>query len=539
MLKSSIMVTFAAAALVAPALAQTAPLAPVEQTSLGRDAFATGLLGRDAGALGPDLWRGADGRVLASLLASAPTRPASPSIGVAARRVLLSAGDPPQGADAALGGAKLAALVRLGFIDEAREIESLAIGGKSDAGLLEALATADLLSGDNDAACARVRQIQAPRDNPYGAKLRGFCYAIAGELDAADLALGLLRERGGLTPADEAILLPMAAGGKPKPQSEPVDAVQYAALRHAGMAFSLSPDAEAGLLKAVAADANAPWPQRLSAAKRAAAMGVMSAAQLKTLFAAAPLDVATVAGGEAAFRQSPDDQTALAAAYQQAKTKTAPEFARDRAGLVAGVIGAARDFETLFAASALFAEDIRGFDGLLVSHGEAEAFALARLSLGDVTGAENWLAAGAAGGAGAPSDIPALVAAAKSGARPAERRGEASALPGLVTIVDAAIEAAAERIAGQGGLVALAASGAAADGDPLAAVILARGLETAGLGDLARRRAAEQLLQDRYQRLQPARPESAAASAPTLPAAAPAAGGAKKPTPRVKPAPSR
>ncbi|MDZ7628678.1 MAG: hypothetical protein U5J99_09800 [Parvularculaceae bacterium] len=537
MFKSAITLTTTAASFAALAFAQTAPLAPVEQTVLARDVFATGLLDRDAGALGSDLWRGADGRVLAVLLAAAPARPASPSIGVLARRVLLSAGDAPQGADASLGGAKLAALVRLGFIDEAREIESLAIGGKSDAGLLEALASADLLSGDAAAACTKVQRIQAPRDNPYGAKLRGFCYAIAGELDAADLALGLLRERGGLTTADEAILLPMASGGKPKPGSEPVDAVQYAALRAAGMSVSLSSGADAGLHKAVAEDATAPWPQRLLAAKRASAMGVMSAAQLKELFGAAPLEVAMVAGGALAFRQSPDDPMALAAAFQQAKTKSAPEFARDRAGLVAGAISAARDFETLFAASALFAEEVRGFDGMLVSAGEAEAFALARLALGDVTGAEKWLTAGAAGGAGAgaPSDIPALIAAAKSGARPAGIQGEASAIRGLATFVDAAIEAAAERIAGQGALTALAASGAAAAGDPVAEVLLSRGLETAGLQDLARRRGAERLLQDRYARFEPAPSASDAALSPPPPPG----GDLKKPTPRVKPAPSR
>ncbi len=87
------------------ALAQPAPLAPVEETALARDAFATGVLDRGAGALGQDLWRGADARVLYALLAATPPRPASPAIGVAARRVLLSSGEGPQGADAALGGA--------------------------------------------------------------------------------------------------------------------------------------------------------------------------------------------------------------------------------------------------------------------------------------------------------------------------------------------------------------------------------------------------------------------------------------------------
>jgi hypothetical protein len=511
------------------AYAQTAPLAPVEQTTFARDAFGTGLLDRDAGALPPGLWRGADARVLTGLMREFPARPASPSIGAASRRLLLSGGDSPSGADAALGGAKLKALVRLGFIDEAREIESLAVGGKSDPALLEAMATADLLTGDNAAACAKAQRITSPRDSVSGAKLRALCYMVASELDAADLALKLLRERGALSPADEAILGPMAAGAKPKAGAEAVDAVHYGAFRHAGVAAAVSPDAEAGLFRAVAADAAAPLSARLAAARRASAMGVMSGAALKDLFGDAALDVAAVAGGPEAFRQRTDDAVALAAAFQNVRSKSAPEFARDRAALAGGVLSAIRDFDTLFLAAVLFADDVKGFDGMLVSRGEAEAFALARLALGDVAGAEAWLAAGDAAGAGEASDIPALVAAAKGGAgAPRSPEARASGVPPLA--VDAVIEAAAERIAGQGALAALVASGPAASGDPIAEVVVARGLATAGLDDLARRRDVERLLQERYARL---RPPTAAPSAATAPDSA------KGPAPRLKPKPAQ
>ena len=530
----SFFILLAGGLLIAGAQAQTAPLSPVEQSSFARDAFATGLLDRDAGALGQDLWRGADARVLSDLLAAAPGRPASPSIGVAARRVLLSAGEAPQGADAALGGAKLKALVRLGFIDEAREIEALAVGGKSDPAMLEAMAFADLLSGDAAGACAKVQRIAAPRDNANGAKLRALCYAIGGELDAADLALGLLRERGALTPTDEAILAPLASGGRPKADAEAIDAVHYGALKFAGSDVLLSPAAEAGVVRAVASDQGTSWPVRLGAAKRAAAMGVMSAASLRALFGESGLDVAAVAGGAEAFRQQPADPMSLAAAYQSANSKSAPEFARDKASLIAGVIGAARDFETLFAASVLFAEDIRGFDGMLVSGSEAENLALARIALGDVKGAESWLSAGAASGlaAGVATDVPSLVAAIKTGVARGQSAGEARSSTSIALAVDAAIEAAGERIAGQGALAALAASGDAASGDTVAEVVVVRGLSTAGLDDLARRWVAERLLQDRYARLRPPAPLAAVAATPSGPAP-------RSIAPRVKPKPSQ
>ncbi len=527
MRRSLLLLTAALAA--GAANAQTAPLAPVEQTAFARDAFGTGLLSRDAGALQTGLWRGADARVLSGLLGDFPARPASPSIGVAARRLLLSGGDSPAGSDAALGGAKLKALVRLGFVEEAREIESLAVGGKSDPSLLEAMAGADLLAGDNAAACQKAQRITAPRDSVNGARLRALCYIVAGELDAADLALKLLQERGALSPADEAILTPMAAGGKPKAGAEAADAIQYGALRQAGLVPAVSPDAEAGLLKALAADSAMAAPARLAAARRASAMGVMSGASLKDLFDGAALDLAAVAGAAEAFRQRPDDPVALAAAYQNLRSKSAPEFARDRAALVAGVFGAIRDFDTLFLAAALFSDDVKSFEGMLVSRSEAEAFALARLALGDVSGAESWLAAGDVAGAGEASDIAALVAAAKAG-KGVQESAEAklSGLPALA--VDAVIEAASERIAGQGALAALVASGPAAAGDPIAEVVVARGLATAGLDDLARRRAVERLLQERYRRPQPPSPSAATALQP--------ASAAKGPAPRLKPKPS-
>lgn len=516
------------------AVAQTAPLAPVEETALARDTFATGLLDRSGGALAEDLWRGADAQALSDLLENLPSHPVSPSIGVAARRVLLSPGESPQGADAALGGEKLKALVRLGFVDEAREIESLAIGGKSSAATLEAMATADLLSGDNAAACAKVQRIASPNDGDDGAKLRAFCYAVAGELDAADLALGLLRERGRLSVADEDILAPLMAGGKPKAGAEPIDAVHLAALRYADATLSYSPGASAGVHRAIATDGRAALSARLSSARRAAAMGVMSGAALKNLFGEAPLDISAVAAGIESFTQRPDDPVALAAAYQSARSKSAPEFARDRAALVAGAVFAARDFDTLFLLAALFADDVRSFEGMLVSSREANAFALSRFALGDIKGAEAWLGAGAASGlpSADASDVPALLAAAKAGragAGPNQASGAISDFGVLAIAVDAVIEAVGERIAGQGALAAIAASSAAASGDPVANVVVSRGLAVAGLEDLVRRRDAEQVLQRRFQSQLPQ----------PVAAATPSATNSASPAPRVKPAPPR
>ncbi|MFZ5619215.1 MAG: hypothetical protein ACOZAA_18020 [Pseudomonadota bacterium] len=519
-----------AASLAAPfALAQTAPLAPVEQTPLAKDAFAMGLLDRDEGALPADLWRGADAPSLMLLLEAAPSRPAGPSLGDALRRVLLSAGDAPADATPALGGAKLKALVRAGFIDEAREIESLASGTKNDPASAEAMASADLLSNDMAAACEKGRRADTGRDKPFWVRLRVVCYAIANELDAAELALGILRENGGLDDIDEALLAPLAAGGKPKAPVAPVDAVHFGALKAMSVPVSaaLLDRAEAGVVKAAAKDAGQDWPTRLEAGKRAAAMGVFSAGELRALFDAAPATAAP--------------------AYRDIRAMSAPELLRDKAGRVAAEIAAAPDFESLFAASALYADDLRALEGAIVPASEASAFALARLASGDAIGAERWLIAAAPAMQSAapegeamrfidlvgvlnalePAAAARIAAAANIVVAPPRIETEETASPpdGLAPIIGAAIEAAAEGGKGEAALAALAASDAASRGDPVAEVIVKQSLVVAGLGDIVRRREVERALSAIY--------PSATAPAPAIAPAAASAPDAM--TPRLKP----
>lgn len=515
--------------LASSAFGQVAPLAPVEQASLAKDAFSTGLLDRSGGALGTDLWRGAEAQSLAAMLRMTPARPASPAVGALMRRVLLSGGSAPPGATAALGGAKLKALARAGFIDEARQIESLASGANSDPESLEAMAIADILSSDATAACNRARRVTAGLDNDFWVRLRVVCYAGANELDAAELALGILRENGRLGEIDDALLSPLASGGKLKTPIAPIDVIHFAALKAMGAPIDggLLTRADGGVVKAVARDAAADWPTRLSAARRALSMGVMSAAELKGVYAAAP--------------------AGFAGMYGDIRAMSAPELLRDRAGLIAAEIAGANDFESLVAASSLYADEIRDSEGALLPAKEAQSMALARLALGDAVGAERWLASVAPEiTRGVPDDQamsfidlvgvlgelePAgaqRVAAAANIAIAAPRVEEAApATPSadLAPVVAAAIDAARRGGAGEAALAALAASDAAANGDPIAKALTAPALRAAGLDDIARRRTVEAAIAALF----PTTP-----SQPEVPAATPASApeGLK---PRLKP----
>ncbi|MBB5519718.1 hypothetical protein FHS62_002543 [Amphiplicatus metriothermophilus] len=541
-----------------PAVAQVAPPAPVEATPLARDAFATGLLSRGDGALAPGLWRGARADTLAALLDLAPRRPASPAIGEAMRRVLLSAGDAPPGATSALGGRKLLALARAGFVEEARTIASLSSAPRGDPYVGQALAVADLLEGRPEEACRRNAGLSSGRDEIFWVKLRVLCYALAGERDAAELTFDILRERGAVEPADEPFFLALTTGAAPKTPPAPENALHLAALRQ--LALPLAPEllgrADAGVLRAVARDESADIATRAAAARMAAAMGVMSREALAAVYAAAPVDVAEVAQAADRARARPDDPMTDILLYQSVAQMNAPEFLRDKAARIALALDAANTFPRAYAASLLYAEDIRALEGALVAPSEAAAFALARMAAGDGEGAAGWLSAmlGTGGLAGLAEeqamafiDLASLLAALDPAAARriadqagvvlddpmARARAARAGAPAhgepetLARVLEAAFEAARADIPGQAGLAALAASRAASGGDPLAQVIVAQSLRAAGLEDLRRRLAFETAWKARF-----------AAPAPageTRTAAAEQDDGEEGLTPRLKP----
>ncbi|MEZ5922158.1 MAG: hypothetical protein R3C60_12530 [Parvularculaceae bacterium] len=133
-------------------------------------------------------------------------------------------------------------------------------------------------------------------------------------------------------------------------------------------------------------------------ARRAAAMGVLDGQAMKALYASAAIDVSTVSNADALIRSEPENPLTLAAAVQSVASKSAPEFIRDRAAMIADAIAKAPGFSRKYAASLLFADDIAGLDGAIVDPAEAESFALARMMIGDAAGAEKWLTSVAGGG---------------------------------------------------------------------------------------------------------------------------------------------
>jgi len=524
MLSKRLLIATLAVSQLGAASAQLAPPEAVETAPLARDAFSTGTLTPATGALPSDLWRNAQPSTLEFLLENAPSRPATPAIGEAMRRTLLSPGAGPDTASGALGGKKLLALARAGFLEEAATIASLSNAGRGDPWTGRAEAVRDLLRGDALNACRRGDRLTNGREDPFWVKLRVLCYAVADERDAADLSLGILRDQYGISPEDDLYLTAIATGAAPDAPPPAATPLQYAIAR--ALELPATPEmlneADGGVLIAIVNDEAAAIPARVSAAQRAVAMGVLDPAQLSSLMERFAFDVAAIGAAADAARDRPGDPSTDAVLFQSVKEMTAPEFLRDKAQRIALALSLGDSFHRAYALSVLYADEIAALEGAIVAPSEAAQFAEARMAVGDSVGAGGWLAAmtGPGAGVGALPEgeamafvelVNLLAMLDPQTASQIARAADVSLLSGVdpriavdrggdpvvaAHILEAAFDAALEEKVGQAGLAALAASGAG--NGPGNTVIVSQSLKAAGMADLQRRFEFEQAWAARF-----------------------------------------
>lgn len=508
-----------AGAVLTAAVAQVALPEAVETAPLATDAFSTGTLDRSTGALPATLWRGSDGQTLEFLLTKLPSRPASPSLGEVLKRTLLSPGPGPDGAAPSLGGKKLLALARAGFSEEARTVSSLSTASRGDPWTGQADAIADLLSGDISAACRRNANLSSGRDELFWVRLRVLCYAEASETDAADLTLGILRDQGALSEADDTFLTAVVTGAQPKTPPAAENALQYAIARKLSLPLSpgLLTNADGGVLVAVAKDMSVDPATRIAAAERAVSMGVLAPTILSGILQNVDFDLAELSNAAVAARDNAANPLTDALLYQSVAEMAAPEFLRDKAQRIALALSTADSFHRAYALSLLYAEEIAALEGAILTADEASHFALARMAVGDSVGAGQWLAAmiGVNDGVTALPEQQAMTfidrvnllsvldpqtAAQIARVAGVSLLGEAPKITygdgaedslAMARIVEAAFDAALEGKAGQAGLAALAASASGARGGEVEAVIISQSLRAAGLSQLQRRYAFE------------------------------------------------
>lgn len=352
---------------------------------------AVGTMDVHQGGFPASLWNGTSAEVARTLLPRLPGSGASPTIRSLERRLLLTAAPPPEGAkpDARPSLVEMRAerLLALGDLDGVAGLTNAAPAAVEGALAAKVQRDAHLLAGRVDQACAR---LPAAAD-PESARLTTFCHLSQGRTLEGTLALDLLRERHG---ADSGFIAAaeVLAGLPPVPNAKieiaelsPLHVALFKAAKMALPEAALG-NAPAVVARAVAENDAVPMDQRVAAAERAEAVGLINADDLRKLYLsltfapdemASPLDRAASAGnhGRALLFRAAFDQPDPLLKAQYAAAAIELSVARK------SVAGTARVFEPIIAATKPDAALSR----------QAASFARAFYALGRPEAAAKWM----------------------------------------------------------------------------------------------------------------------------------------------------
>ncbi len=263
-----------------------------------QDAAGVGTLDVTEGGFGSSAWRGARRTEVAALLEGLPVAAPSLVMGDLARRLLLTAARPPQGAplDPSLPALRAQRLLDLGRAEDLRELYRAGPALRQDEPAARAMVESLLLAGRAPEACAELRPLMPLHQGRFWQQALVFCQAVAGNRPAAQLGLGLLQEGEADDPVfvalaeaviEEMPVLPPSGGW---PGDRAPEALLMAAYASAGLAIpGVDLIRDPGRLAAVAKNDGNEIAVRLTAGEGATAAGAMSPAELAALYAAAPL----------------------------------------------------------------------------------------------------------------------------------------------------------------------------------------------------------------------------------------------------------
>ena len=157
------------------------------------DAFS---IGYGETGLGRDLWRGASPGLMRAVLPRLSQRTLSPAARDLAVRLLSTGAAAPDGAgaDLDLAAARAEALLALDQPEAVAVILNHATNMDHSAALSHAAAEAFLSVGQDERACEVARALAVGRDAAYWLRLRAYCQAAAGDVEAASLTFALAQQ---------------------------------------------------------------------------------------------------------------------------------------------------------------------------------------------------------------------------------------------------------------------------------------------------------------------------------------------------------
>lgn len=201
----------------------------------GIDAEAVGAIADPTDALPATLWANLSRRSIVALIDGLPARTGFPAARDLARRLLLSAGAvPPEDGETPVSvlRARIDALVRLGFADDAATLAAVGADALADPDGRIAIARAQLAADDLPGACGSAASTAGTGD-VFWAKLLAFCQALAGQGDQASLAAQTLADTGVEDPLYFSLMDSIALGLPPEVRGEAAGPLHFAMLRAA------------------------------------------------------------------------------------------------------------------------------------------------------------------------------------------------------------------------------------------------------------------------------------------------------------------
>ncbi len=545
------------------ALAQYTDPVEVETSAFGQDTFGMGSLSAADGALPADLWFGAQAEDLAFLLDHVPARFSDPAQADLLRRVLLTPGDGPQGANSKLTGKKLMALAQAGFYEQASSFAELSGRLSNEPELAQSAAYAEMMRGDLNAACRRGANLQSGRNSAFWLKLRFMCYSLSGETSAADLTFGLLKEQEILSDLDEVLFTALATGSKPKGNLSPKTGFQYVTIRQLQLPLDLDrfDEVDGAVLVALSGETSAPQQARVYAAERAVHFGFMSGQDLAGIFSSFEFPIDRIASVKQLLIEQPENHLVDALAYQAIQQMMTIEFSFDRAALAGEALRVADSLQRFSALARLYAPTISQFEVVSNYAPYATEFALAGILAGDDGLAARWVTA-LAMDTTKPESLEAAVALLQLWSLRDENRaqvvggyagltitrpeismetlnnpvldGGSNLIPDLVRI---SLSSGGQSSKGQAALVTLLTSAISASGDleSVRQIVQANSLRVSALGELYNERAFAKRAESLIKGL---RSTSSSAGTTNGQRSSPTAGSAANIKPRVKPSPN-
>ncbi|HZT18721.1 MAG TPA: hypothetical protein VFA23_04915 [Dongiaceae bacterium] len=269
-----------------------------------------GTLEEGGGGFPVDMWKGTDRALVEALLPKLPPAVSSPAVRDLERRLLLTDAEAPAGRSGGvdLFTARAERLQAMGLAKDAAALLALMPSRRADKTAARLRIDSLLRSGDTAGACKAVDETRgvASADAAWQ-QAQVFCQLHAGQAQQAALGLDLLRDQGVKDPAF--FKLAAALGGQKTELDGLADpsALDLAMIRSAGLPLprDAAQSQDPYVLAALAQDRALDPGTRLGAAERAAASGVLSAAQLQQAYTGATFAPGDLADAIAASAKEP------------------------------------------------------------------------------------------------------------------------------------------------------------------------------------------------------------------------------------------